>query len=69
LVMTFRRLEDMFEGYFADTFADKFPLMSMGDKQHCQVWSEPYENPFWEKSYSAQREKEKNAVNSGHLVP
>ena len=35
--------------------------------------SEPYNNPFWEKSNpSGMRErekKEKNAVNSGHLVP
>ena len=32
--------------------------------------SEPYNNSFWEKSNPGEeREKRKNAVNSGHLVP
>ena len=29
---------------------------------------EPYDNPFWEKSNPAERERENNAVNSGHFV-
>jgi hypothetical protein len=31
--------------------------------------SEPYDNPFWEKSKWSRRKKKTNAVNSGHLVP
>ena len=35
----------------------------------CKI-SEPYENPFWEKSKCRrEKEREKNAVNSEHLVP
>ena len=38
-------------------------------KTPCKI-SEPYDNPFWEKSNPAQRKKEReNAVYSGHLVP
>ena len=33
-----------------------------------QVLPEPYDNPLWEKRNRAER-REKNAVNSGHLVP
>ena len=32
-----------------------------------QVLPEPYDNPLWEKRNRAER-REKNAVNSGHLV-
>ena len=38
----------------------------------CKI-SDPYVNPFWEKSNAGREkkkeEREKNAVNSGHLVP
>ena len=39
-------------------------------KTPCKI-SEPYDNPFWEKSNPAEREREErenNAVNSGHFV-
>ena len=31
---------EMFEGDFADTCSDKFPLASIGDKRMCQVYEE-----------------------------
>ena len=55
-----------------------FPIFSLTPnliflwlKTPCKI-SEPYDNPFWERSKRSrekEEEREKNAVNSGHLVP
>jgi hypothetical protein len=42
-------------------------LIFLSIKTPCKI-SEPYNNPFWEKSNPAER-RENNGIDSGHLVP
>ena len=57
-------------GFFSQFSPPPQILFFFWVKTPCKI-SEPYVNPFWEKSNCGgkKKEREKNAVISGHLVP